>query len=98
MSYVLHHPIHVTYQALPTANELDKQMTGSEDPTDSKRISLLRSLGVGGFDLERADRWEPDESISSYGDDYVELLKPKHWTEMVHEHFNGGRVIGVEPE
>ncbi len=91
ISYVLHHPIDVTYQSPDSTCEADKELKSPGDQLSPKRISFRRSLALGGFDLEARDGQELDKGIVTSGREYNEEVKPRNWAQVVHEYFTSGK-------
>ncbi|KAJ9603327.1 hypothetical protein H2200_012105 [Cladophialophora chaetospira] len=87
ISYVLRHPIEVTYQTPDASYESDKQLKGSYNEHSPKLPSIRRSLGLGAYRLQAPDGQEPGQGTTSSGKEYVEALSPKNWAQVVHEHF-----------
>ena len=90
LSYVLHHPIDVTYQS-EAPYKKDKQSKGSDDEYPPRFAAFRRSLGFGEFELKGSDGEEPGEGVVDSGKEYVEELEPKNWSEVVHEYFIRGK-------
>ena len=87
LSYVLHHPIDVTYRSPEAPYKKDEQPKDSGDNLPPKLASFRRSLGFGEFELKVPDDEEPGKGIVDSGKEYVDELEPKSWSEVVHEYF-----------
>ncbi|KIW70796.1 hypothetical protein PV04_03036 [Phialophora macrospora] len=89
ISYVLHHPIDVTYLTLDSShNHESKKSHGSLQP---KIAAYRRSLGFGGFEIKEPDEDQlPGRDVVCSGKEYLKELRPRCWAEVVHEYFTRG--------
>jgi hypothetical protein len=53
-------------------------------------VSLKRTLGAGGFQLQASESAKPNLVMIKNGQEYLDL-DPKSWTEVVHDYFTNGR-------